>query len=305
MLKYTSALVAISLSAIVSANPAQTSKIETAPTGVRLLRYGKTLWNFEIDNPEGRPFFHPLNMPSGALITDLRPKDHVWHLGWWFSWKFINGVNYWEPADEKREGTEPAGRTRVTKKAISCNGLGCTVKLSLEYGPRNEKAPVLIEERIVEIDPPDANGGYVINVRHVFTAMQDATLDRTPPHGSTASGKWGGGYAGSTLRLAPTAAATFSVRGSAGGESAADVTGKETRFLEFTDPKTGEGITFSQVTAPSSARFYAWPDKRMINPSPVWTGPLTLKKGDTLELAYRLSVHAAKPALRFVPTTST
>ena len=56
------------------------SKLETTPTGVRLLRDGKILWNFEIDTPEGRPFFHPLNHPSGRALTDLRPKDHVWHL---------------------------------------------------------------------------------------------------------------------------------------------------------------------------------------------------------------------------------
>ena len=270
------------------------SKLETTPTGVRLLRDGKVLWNFEVDTPEGRPFFHPLNHPSGRALTDLRPKDHVWHLGWWFSWKFINGVNYWEPADERREGVEPEGRTRVTKKSIACNGLACTVRLELEYGPRAEKEPVLTEVRAVEIAPPDLNGGYSIDVRHVFTAKKDATLDRTPPHGSTASGKWGGGYAGSTLRLAASAAKAFGVRGSAGGATPAAVTGVETKSLEFTNPETGEGVKFVQVAAPPSARFYVWPDKRMVNPSPVYEGPLSLKKGESLELAYRLSVLAAE-----------
>ena len=268
------------------------SKLEMTPTGVRLLRDGKLLWNFEIDTPEGRPFFHPLNLPSGKPLTDIRPKDHVWHLGYWFSWKFINGVNYWEPADAKRAGVEPEGRTRVTKKSISRDGLDCTVKLNLEYGPRAAKEPVLTEERTIEIDPPDPNGGYTINVRHVFTARQDVTLDRTPPHGSTATGKWGGGYAGPTLRLSQSAAAAFGVRGFAGGETPAAVTGTETKFIDFADPATGEGVTFTQVAAPPSARFYVWPDKRMINPSPVYTGPLALKKGETLELAYRLAVHA-------------
>ena len=216
------------------------SKLETTPTGVRLLRDGQLLWNFEIDTPEGRPFFHPLNLPSGKPLTDVRPKDHVWHLGWWFSWKFINGVNYWEPADAKRAGVEPEGRTRVTKKSISRDGLDCVVKLNLDYGPRAAKEPVLTEERTIEIDPPDPNGGYTINIRHLFTARQDVTLDRTPPHGSTAKGKWGGGYAGATLRLAPSAAAAFGVRGFAGGDTPAAVTGTETKFLDLADPATGE-----------------------------------------------------------------
>ena len=269
------------------------SKLETTSTGVRLMRDGKLLWNLEIDTPEGRPFFHPLNLPSGKPLTDIRPKDHIWHLGYWFSWKFINGINYWEPADAKRAGVEPEGRTRVTRKSISCDGLDCTVNLNLEYGPRAAKEPVLTEERTIEIAPPDSDGGYTINIRHVFTARQDVTLDRTPPHGSTAKGKWGGGYAGATLRLAPSAAAAFGVHGFAGGATPAAVTGTETKFIDFADPTTGEGVTLTQVVAPATARFYVWPDKRMINPSPIYTGPLSLKEGETLELAYRLAVHAA------------
>lgn len=34
------------------------------------------------------------------------------------------------------------------------------------------------------------------------------------------------------------------------------------------------------------------PDKRMVNPSPAYTVQLSLEKGDALDLAYRLPVHA-------------
>ncbi len=270
------------------------SKLEKTATGVKMSRDGKTLWNLEIDNPEGRPFFHPLALPSGKPLTDVRPKDHVWHLGYWFSWKFINGVNYWEPADAKRQGTEPAGATRVTKKRVQTDGLDCVVNLELDYGPRGAKTPVLKEARTITIDPPDPNGGYIITTRHVFTALEDVTLDRTPPHGDVKKGMWGGGYAGATLRLDSAAAKALSVRGFAGGTTPAACTGAETTFLDFTDPSTGEGVTFTQLTAPASGKFYLWPDKRMINPSPVYDAPITLKKGETLKLAYKLAVHADK-----------
>jgi len=269
-------------------------KLERTATGVRMLRDGKVLWNFEIDNPEGRPFFHPLMLPGGRPLTDLRPQDHVWHLGYWFSWKFINGVNYWEPADEKRQGAEPAGRTRVEWKRVETNGLDCVVELKLLYGPRGEKDPVLVENRRVEIDPPDAKGGYAITVRHRFEARRDTVLDRTPPHGDVKKGKWGGGYAGATLRLDPAFAKASAVHGFAGGDTPAACTGTETKFLDFTDPATGEGATFTQIQAPASAKFYLWPDKRMINPSPVYDGPVALKKGEALELAYRLAVHGSR-----------
>ena len=56
----------------------------------------------------------------------------------------------------------------------------------------------------------------------------------------------------------------------------------------------GEGVTFAQLVAPPSAKFYVWPDKRMVNPSPVYDAPLSLKAGSKLTLAYRLSVHARR-----------
>ncbi len=269
------------------------SQLTRTATGVRMLRDGKTLWNLELDNPEGRPFFHPLALPSGRPLTDLRPKDHVWHLGYWFSWKFINGVNYWEPADEKRTGAEPAGATRLVKKDVRLDGLDCVVQAELEYGPRGEK-PVLAESRRITVDPPDPNGGYIITTRHTFTALADVTLDRTPPHGDPKTGKWGGGYAGMTLRLDTTTAKALDVRGFAGGTTPAACTGVETKFLDFTDRECGEGVTFTQLVGPDTGKFYLWPDKRMINPCPVHTAPLTLKKGETLQLAYKLAVHADK-----------
>jgi hypothetical protein len=214
----------------------------------------------------------------------------VWHLGCWFSWKYVNGVNYWEPADKK--GCEPEGRTRVVEKSIVCDGAACKVTLRLAYGPRAGRNDVLDEVRTVEFDPPDENGGYAITSRHKFTALEDATLDRTPPHGSAASGKWGGGYAGFTLRLHTAVAGAFEVRGSMGGTTPAEVSGLERMEMEFSNPLSGERFSLMQLVGPDTARFYVWPDRRMVNPSPIYAGPVSLKKGETLELAYRIVVHA-------------
>ena len=267
--------------------------VERTAHGVRLVRDGAVVWNFEIETPEGRPFFHPLTLPGGRPLTESRPSDHCWHLGYWFSWKFINGVNYWEPADAERKGCESEGETRVERHEVKIDGLACDVDMRLRYGPRGG-SPVLSEKRRVVVDPPDAKGGYVITSRHSFTALADVVLERTPPWGSVESGKWGGGYAGMTLRLDAATAGSFSVRGFGGGASPGECTGRETTFLDFTDSATGEGVTFTRLRAPSGSRFYLWPDKRMINPSPIYEGPLTLKKGETLELAYRLAVHGSR-----------
>src|SRR5690242_15645430 len=54
------------------------------------------LWRFSYNTNVGKPFFHPLSVLAGEPLTAFRPKDHPWHYGLWFSWKYINGVNYWE-----------------------------------------------------------------------------------------------------------------------------------------------------------------------------------------------------------------
>ena len=75
------------------------------------------------------------------------------------------------------------------------------------------------------------------------------------------------------------------------GATPAAVTGVERTSIEFANPANGEGVTLTQLAGPDTARFYVWPDKRMVNPSPVYAGPVTLKKGETLDLAYCLVVH--------------
>ena len=271
-------------------------RIEKTDTGVKMTRGGSVLWNFEIDNPEGRPFFHPLALPSGKTFTDIRPEDHIWHLGYWFCWKYVNGVNYWEPSDSGKKGVEPAGLTRVIRKRIDINGLDCIVTLELKYQAKEAKFPAMMEHRVVRMDHPDVKGGYAITSEHVFTAVEDVVLERTPPRGDPKKGSWRGGYAGPTLRLDAAVAASFDVRGHSGGRSPAEVTGVESGFLDFTDREMGEGVVFSQVTAPYTSRFYVWKDKRMVNASPVYAGAVSLKKGETLKLAYRLEVYAGDRA---------
>ena len=43
------------------------------------------------------------------VLTDFRPKDHIWHRAAWFSLKEIDDLNYWE---ENRDGVS-AGRNKT------------------------------------------------------------------------------------------------------------------------------------------------------------------------------------------------
>ena len=83
---------------------------------VALLHEGKIIWKLNFDKEQDKPYFHPLKTPNGYELTLERPKDHPWHRGLWFSWKYINGINYWE---EKPEKGVSEGRSIINSVNIS------------------------------------------------------------------------------------------------------------------------------------------------------------------------------------------
>ena len=180
-----------------------------------LLNSGAVVWQLNFADREGKPYFHPLRLPDGTETTALRPADHPWHLGLWWSWKFINGVNYWEcdPKTGKSEGT-----TEVTRKQITTHpDNSARVEFGLSYHPP-QQAPLMTEKRVLLIAAPDAQGNYWIDWQSTFTAGdKEVKLDRTPPSGHAGGAGWGG-YAGLSLRFA-AAAKQWTFAGSSGAKA--------------------------------------------------------------------------------------
>jgi hypothetical protein len=166
-----------------------------------LTRGGKIVWQFNYPK-EGKPHFHPLTVGGGATLTALNPPDHVWHHALWFSWKYLNKVNYWE--EDKKTGVAQ-GRTEVVAIDVARrDNHEARFKISLAYHPPG-KPNVLTEERVVEVGAPDKDGGYLIDWVATFTAGDaPVELERTKPY----VGKDGvkhGGYAGLSVRMTPDA----------------------------------------------------------------------------------------------------
>src|SRR5262245_26178538 len=155
------------------------------------------LWQFSFDPNKGKPFFDPLSI-AGTRLTTFRPEDHPWHYGLWFSWKYINGVNYWE---EDRNSGRAEGATRWNAPKIETHADGsATIRLELTYTHPSGRVD-LTETRELRISAPDARGGYSIDWRAEFTAGKEgAVLDRTPMPGEP-KGQVNGGYAGLGARL--------------------------------------------------------------------------------------------------------
>jgi hypothetical protein len=118
---------------------------------------------------------------------------------WKLSFKYINGVNYWE---ESRETNRPDGVTSWKLAALDTRPDGsATIGLDVMYTHPSGRVD-LTERRTYEVSAPDLDGSYRIDWRSRFRAgAQGALLERTPMPGEP-KGQVNGGYAGLGLRMA-------------------------------------------------------------------------------------------------------
>lgn len=164
-----------------------------------LYQEGKPVWVFHHSPQQGaKPFFHPLALPGGAPLTCQSPSDHSWHYGLWFSWKYLNGVNYWE---QNSKGASDGATAWDPPRFETLPDHRARIQLDLRYHPRSHSVPVLSERRSIDLSAPAADGAYFMDWTLVFTAGEtNVTLDRTPParqNGQTIPG----GYAGLSARF--------------------------------------------------------------------------------------------------------
>ena len=171
-----------------------------------------TRWRFSFDPKAGKPYFHPVAAANGTILTNFKPEDHPWHYALWFSWKYVNRVNYWE---ENRVSGQAAGATRWSAPTIVARPDGSArIEMRLTYARPTGEVD-LTESRVLDVSAPAADGSYTIDWRMRFTAGKDgAVLDRTPMPGEP-NGAINGGYAGLSARLAaaPTTMTVMSTEG--------------------------------------------------------------------------------------------
>ncbi len=253
------------------------------------------LWQFTFDPKKGKPFFHPLAGRGGFSLTNFKPADHPWHYGLWFSWKYINHVNYWE---ENRETGRADGTTRWSKPVIETQPDGAaTIRLELTYVNSSNRVD-LTEKRELKISTPGRDGSFTIDWHAQFTAgTAGAILDRTPMLGES-KGQTNGGYAGLGLRL-PSAPLTMSVLCSTGqvthfeGDRARpDAGAVACNFTDGTKFVGGIAILSNPDNAGKDAPWYIVDSGQMRFVCAAILAPKirTLAPGETMNLNYRIAV---------------
>lgn len=250
------------------------------------------IWQFNFNNRFGKPYFHPLCI-NNSILTCASPPDHPWHLGFWFSWKFINGVNYWEYLDNFKSedtGYKSAGITEITRHEIIKNpDFSADIHLQLVYHPA-DSAEVLDEVRTIHISPPFPDGSYYIDHESLFnTPADEIVLDRTPVQSEPGGRSWGG-YAGLSIRFSQDYTSPL-VIATDERENYKKNNWVYMGFNTLTGETAGMCIFQNLKFSTSNTSWYVInePDKPFFyySPAVLYDGKIILKKGETLHLKYR------------------
>jgi type 1 glutamine amidotransferase len=275
---------------------------EQSDTTVALKKGSGIIWRFNFNNRFGRPYFHPLSA-NKSVLTCTSPPDHPWHLGFWFSWKFINGINYWEYLDDfksEETGYKSAGVTKIKKIDISRNiDYSADIHLDVSYSPA-DSASLLDEHRVIHISTPSADGSYFIDQQNTFDPIADKViLDRTPVQKEPGGRTWGG-YAGLSVRfsqdfnspviIAPDTTGNYKKNpwvymgfSTLSGDTAGMCIFQD---MKFTTPSTSWYI----ISTPAIPFFY-------YSPAVLYDGKISLKKSDRLQLKYRTWIIPGKTSM--------
>ncbi len=262
---------------------------EKTDTSFALLKGENVLWKYNFNGLHGKPYFHPIFLDKNNLTCI--PSDHLHHVGQWFSWKYINKVNYWE---YKKNTFRSEGVTEIQNIELTPNqDFSAEITMKIVYHPVKGEN-VLSEFRTIKISPPQKNGGIWMDYDFKFKAIADTVLlDRTPLEGEP-GGNPRGGYVGLSIRFNQDLMGSYFISSWNGNENIRGKTG-DWLYMGFTGldgKQVGSQIMIAPNTQKDCAAWYAINDDDLpfyyLSPSFLYKKPLVLLKGDKLTLNYRV-----------------
>ena len=252
-------------------------------TTLALFRGDKVIWKVVADTAQGKPYFHPLATTNGITLSDLRPVDHLWHRGLWWSWKLINGLNYWE--EDPGTGRSEAATDLQDWDAKTYPDGSARLTFTISYHPWKGE-PVLTEKRVINMSAP-TDKGYTLDWASEFIAETNVLLDRSPA-----------GYAGFSLRLGP-AQREWSFTDSEWRTGQNTIHGQPARWVKlsagFNEPAVAIFDHPGNLRHP--ARWYADQSMPYFSPAPLFDRPFEMAAGKKVVLRYRVVVTDHDPGV--------
>ena len=277
----------VCLAILLSSFQIQAAKITAVKVGskISVTIDGKFFTSYIFSSDEKYPFFYPVNGPlSGGSVTSMRNGEYPHHSSLFFGCDQVNGGNYWQ------EGLE-RGRIISSNAEILKEG-GDTVVISDEciWSRPGAVSPVK-DTRKFTITAPSAKI-YQMDVEITMVTLMDVHIKKT-------------NHSLFSARMA----ADLSVKCggtmiNAEGETAEKGTfGKNSPWMDYYG-KRGENIEGLAILQHPSNPWFPSPwftrDYGFFSPTPMYwpqQGEETfLKKGETLQLRYRVLVHGGTTA---------
>jgi type 1 glutamine amidotransferase len=263
-------------------------------TTLALVNNKDVVWQFNYNDRFRKPYFHPLAV-NNIVVTSLSPPDHPWHLGLWFSWKYINHVNYWEYMSGKQSakaGYRSEGATEIVKKEITRHpDFSAHIKLWINYHPQ-EGGNVMTEERSYHVSAPSKNGNYEITQDYQFKVVADSVvLNRTIP--AIRGGRIQGGYAGISCRFNQDFTSP-EIRNPVDSAICQKCNWQYYGFLSLSGKRVGMKIELDPQHNFQTCRWYVINDPLIpfffYSPGVVFDDKVTFRKGENFRLKYRIQM---------------
>ncbi|NQV27998.1 MAG: PmoA family protein [Rhodopirellula sp.] len=258
----------------------------------------RTRWHFGTQYP--RPFFFPVNGPSGESLTRMGhpgASNHDHHRSVWFAHNKLLGIDFWsDNTDARIRQKEWLVYEDGDDRAILATRLGW-------YDGHEPKE--LVDQMAIVIFRPEANGETLIELQSIFHPTADTIEFQQTNFGFLAvrvarsiSEHFGGGKLTSSEGLV----------GEKDGNGKPNIFGKQARWMDYSGPvlpgaetadgdsktaDTVEGITyFDHPDNPGFPNYWHVREDGWMGASPCMHGPLQTTRAAPLRLRFLLHAHA-------------
>jgi hypothetical protein len=252
---------------------------EKSHTKIDVLINKNLFTSYIFSEDEKYPFFFPVNGPSNSSVTSMRNGNYPHHSSLFFGCDKVNGGNYWQ------EGLERGQIISLRADIIESGNDRVVIEAENIWRRPNANSPIK-DFRKITITAP-SNELFQIDFDITMEMLMDVTIDKT--NHSLFSGRM-------DADLAVTNGGTMVNANGDKGEKG--TFGKRSPWIDFYG-KRGDKIEGMAIMQHPSNEWYPSPwftrDYGFFSPTPMyWPAndkETTLKKGQTIQLKYRVLVH--------------
>jgi len=241
---------------------------------------GETFTCYRFGAGQKYPYFYPVNGPaSGRSVTTESSLPWPHHRSLFFGCDKVNGGNYWQEGNELGQ---------IVSKGASVSKSGpdfIRIRDDCEWRQPGQ-APIIADQRDIRIEAP-ARGLRLIDFGIALTALTDIKIERS-------------NHALFSARVEPELSVTGGgmLVNAEGASSEKGTYGVASAWCDYSGKHCGLAEGIAIFDSPSNPWFpckWFTRDYGFFSPTPMeWLGPegYRLKKGETLQLRYRVVVHA-------------